>query len=217
MKEGKKAEILVDMREERSLIAGMLKERGAEVKTSILPVGDFILSERVGVERKRRADFESSVIDGRLFKQAQALAQTFEKPIMVIEGERFEERISKAAFLGAVSALILDFDINVFFTKDPEATAELLYAIAKREQLTEKKPIRLLGEKRAFTTAQKQQLIVEALPGVGPKLAKALLRKFRSVEKLMRASEERLRKVEGIGKKKARAIRELLAAEFREE
>lgn len=209
-----KPEILVDHRESKSRIADFLRERGAEVKLAQLPVGDFLLSERVCVERKRREDFEASIIDGRLFQQAQQLKQQFEKPLLVVEGERFEERVSRAALLGALASLMLDFGISIFFTKDAEKTAEFLYAVAKREQITEKRPLRLLGEKHAYSPAQQKRMIVEALPGVGPKIAKALLKKFKTVEKLMKAKEEQLQKVEGIGEEKAKAIRKLLSEEY---
>lgn len=211
-----KPEILVDHRESRSKIDEFLRELGAEVKVAQLPVGDFLLSERVCVERKRREDFEQSIIDGRLFSQAQQLKAQFEKPLLVIEGERFEERVSRAAVLGAIASLMLDFGISIFFTKDALKTAEFLFAVAKREQLVEKRPLRLLGEKHAYSPAQQKRMIVEALPGVGPKLAKALLKKFKTVEKLMKAKEEQLQKVEGIGEEKAKAIRKILAEEYEE-
>jgi len=215
--EERKPEILIDHRESKSRIAGMLREMGAEVKVAVLPVGDFLLSERACVERKRREDFEASIIDGRLFSQAKELSTQFEKPLLVIEGERFEERVSRPAILGAIASLMLDFNLSIFFTKDAEKTAEFLYAVAKREQITEKKPLRLLGEKHAYSPAQQKRMIVEALPGVGPKIARNLIKKFKTVEKLMRAKEKQLEKVDGIGPEKANAIRKLLTENYKEE
>ena len=212
-----KAEILIDHRESRSRIGDFLRELGAEVRLAQLPVGDFLVSERACVERKTRADFEQSIIDGRLFSQAQQLKAQFEKPLLVIEGERFEGRVSRAAVLGAIASLMLDFGISIFFTADASKTAEFLFAVAKREQLSEKRPLRLLGEKHAYSPAQQKRMIVEALPGVGPKIAKALLKKFKTVEKLMRAKEGQLQKVDGIGEEKAKAIRKLLAEEYNEQ
>lgn len=212
-----KVKIFVDHRESKSRIAEILREKGAEVEIAQLPLGDFVLSDRACVERKRREDFEQSIIDGRLFEQAQRLSEQFEKPFIVIEGERFEERVSRAAILGAISSLMLDFGINVFLTRDAEKTAEFLLAIAKREQLAEKRPVRILGEKRAYSLAQQQRMIVEALPGVGPKLAAALLKKFKTVEKVMKAKEDKLQKVEKIGEEKAKAIRKVVAEEYKEE
>ena len=188
-----------------------------DVEIAQIPVGDFLLSERACVERKRREDFEQSIIDGRLFTQVASLAQQFAKPFLVIEGERFEERISRPALLGAIASIMLDHGVSIFFTKDAEKTAEFLLAVAKREQLAEKRPVRILGEKHAYSPSQQKRMIVEALPGVGPIISFALLKKFGTVEKLMKAKEEQLMKVEGIGEEKAKAIRKLITEKYEPE
>jgi len=207
-------EIFVDEKESRIALADILKELGAVVKVKTLPVGDFIISDRAVIERKTRSDFESSIIDGRLFKQAENMIDNFEKCIVIIEGESFEERINRNALLGAISSLILDYGIPVFFTRDLEATAEMIFALAKREQLGKERVVRLKGNKKVHTMAQQQRMIVECLPGVGPKLAISLLRKFKTIENIAKASEQELREVEKIGKKKAKFIKKALSEEF---
>jgi len=209
-------EIFVDEKESRGALADILTELGAVVRIKTLPVGDFIISERVVVERKTRSDFESSIIDGRLFKQAENMIDNFEKGIVIVEGESFEERVNRNALLGAISALILDYGIQVFFTRDLEGTAEMVFALAKREQLGKEAVVRLKGSKKVHTMAQQQRMIVECLPGVGPKLAIALLRKFKTIENIAKASEQELREVEKIGKKKAKFIKRALSEEFGE-
>jgi len=205
----------VDEKESRCSVADILKELGAVVRIKTLPVGDFIISERAVVERKTRSDFESSIIDGRLFKQAENMIDNFEKCIMIVEGEEFEERVNRNALLGAISALILDYGIQVFFTRDVEGTAEMIFSLAKREQLEKEVVVRLKGNKKAYTLAEQQRMIVESIPGVGPKLAVALLNKFKTIENIAKASEQELREVEKIGKKKAKYIRKVLSEEFR--
>ncbi len=208
--------IFMDEREAPSGIKKTLETFGARVDLRVLNVGDFILSERVVAERKTRADFESSIVDGRLFAQAKNLIGNFERALLIVEGERFEERVAKPALLGALASLIADYGIPIFFTKDEEKTAELLFAIAKREQLGEKREIRLKGDKRAHGLGAQQQMLIECLPGVGPKRAKSLLAHFKTVEKIINAGERELQEVEGIGKETARAIRKVLASEYKE-
>jgi ERCC4-type nuclease len=207
-------EIFVDEKESRGALADILRELGAVVRVKTLPVGDFIISERAVIERKTRSDFESSIIDGRLFKQAENMVDNFEKCMVIIEGESFEERVNRNALLGAVSALILDYGMPVFFTRDIEGTAEMIFALAKREQLGKEAVVRLKGNKRVYTMSQQQRMIVECLPGVGPKLAVALLKKFRTIENIAKASEKELTEVEKIGKKKAKFIKKALSGEF---
>lgn len=207
----RKAEVFADNREDDELIV-LLEEAGALVKVQSLPVGDFVLSERVVCERKTRNDFEQSIIDGRLFEQARRMRESFECAFVVVEGESFEERVRREALLGALSALLTDFNVSVFFTRDRKRTAELLFAVAKREQLVEKRELRLLGVKRVFTLAQQQQLVLETLPLVGPKLAKQLLAHFGSVQKVANASVKELLEVEKMGEKKAKIIRKVFSS-----
>ena len=78
--------IIVDYREMRTNVVKKLYELGAKIESKNLAVGDFILSERVCVERKSVKDFLQSIIDNRLFEQVSNLVANFEKPLMIVEG-----------------------------------------------------------------------------------------------------------------------------------
>ncbi|VVB65755.1 3'-flap repair endonuclease Xpf [Candidatus Gugararchaeum adminiculabundum] len=210
------AKIFADERESEEVISG-LRARGAEVQVRILDISDFIVSERAAVERKTRSDFEQSIIDGRLFEQAARLQAAFERVVIIVEGEKFQERINKKALLGAVSSLILDYGFSVFFTKDGDKTAEMIYALAFREQLAQKRELKLVSNKRANTLAQMQQIMVESLPGLGPKLAKSLLSHFGSVENIVNANEKELQEIEKLGPKKAKLIKKILTSAYTED
>lgn len=205
--------IIADHREAPSGIIGQLKDLGAQVNVRQLSVGDFIIGDKVVVERKSVGDFLQSLIDGRLHEQAKALVENFERPVMIIEGDDIYSRraIHPNAVRGALAALALDFRIPILWSKDEEETAALLLALAKREQLKEEKPIPL---RRKLGTADFQRFIVESLPGVSAVLARRLLEHFKTVERIMRASERELMEVRGIGKKKAAEIREILTSQY---
>jgi Fanconi anemia group M protein len=211
-----KAQIAVDARESPSF-GKLLESHGAQVCVSPLPVGDFICSDRTVVERKTRADFESSVIDGRLFEQLSRLSSSYSRVILVVEGKEATGALKKPSLLGAYSSVITDYGAGIFFTRSPSSTAELIYAIAKHEQLMEKRPLRVCGKSKGKTLSQNQRAIVEMLPMVGPKMALALLENFGTVENVSTATEEELLKVEGMGKKKARAIRMALTTPYEPE
>lgn len=208
-----KAQIAVDARE-GPLFRCLLESHGAEVSVSPLSVGDFICSDRVAIERKTRADFESSVIDGRLFDQLARLSSTYARTILIVEGKEGAGALKKPSLLGAYSSVITDYGAGIFFTSCAKSTSELIYAIAKHEQLIEKRPIRVCGKPKGKTLPQNQRAIVEMLPLVGPKMARALLENFGTVENVFHASEEDLLNVEGMGKKKAKAIRLALSTPF---
>lgn len=208
-----RAQIAMDARE-CPLFRALLESHGAEVSVSPLSAGDFICSDRVAIERKTRADFESSVIDGRLFDQLARLASSYARTILIVEGKEATGALKKPSLLGAYSSVITDYGAGIFFTSSPKSTSELIYAIAKHEQLLEKRPLRVCGRPKGKTLPQNQRAIVEMLPMVGPKMARALLENFGTVENVFHAPEEELLKVEGMGKKKAKAIRMALSTPF---
>jgi Fanconi anemia group M protein len=209
--------IIADERE-RSGIIGELKSLGADVEVKTLPIGDFITSERTVIERKTRNDFESSILDGRLFNQCRAMAENFGRAIMVIEGgQEYETRISRAALLGAYSSLVTDFGISLFFTRSLSATAELVFAIAKHEQIARKPPASVYAKRKALTLASQQRAIIESLPNVGPTLARKLLDYFYTVENVITAPESELLEVDKMGGKKAKELRRVITQRYKKE
>ena len=210
------AGIIMDDRENKTL-AEELIGLGANVVVKRLDVGDFILSERVIAERKTRADFESSIIDGRLFAQLKNLSENYPRVAIIVEGEVTEGRVSKEALLGAYAAVVSDFGASIFFTRNLEKTAELIFALAKHDQLAKKQVMRVFAKRKTLTASANQRAMIEMLPMVGPKLAKALLVHFKNIENLVNASEEELKKVEGMGEKRAKAIRSIIENSYDEE
>ena len=213
---GKKAKMYVDHRERNAdILRHMADDDQLHVKMKQLPVGDYIVSERTAVERKKGSDFVSSIINGRIFKQAEELKESFDSPIIIIEGDFNGQRnVHPNALRGAISSLMIDYQIPVLQTKDAIETAQFVSFLAKREQLKERRVMRLRGEKRAFDPDQWKQFIVESLPGIGPKTAKALLNHFGTVENVFIASKQELREVEGIGDKRAKEIRQMLSKKY---
>ena len=202
-------EIIADVRENSELI-NYLGKLGANVTVKQMDLGDFQVSDRMIIERKTTRDFEASIMDGRLFEQAVRLEE-FEKPIIVIEGREGKpeaERIHQNAFLGAIISLLVDFNIQVVFTKDEYKTAELVFAIAKREQLQEKRPIRFLEKRKALTFEHQQLRVLESFPTVGPQTSKKLLEELHTLEAIFNADEKELARV--IGQAKAEKMRELI-------
>ena len=216
-----KIRIYADFRERASDVLKFLREKDdVELFLSSLSVGDFILSERVCVERKTQADFLSSIVDNRLFPQAVKLAESYEIPVIIIEGSQdiYALRdIHPNAIRGALSALAIDLGIRLIFSRDAEDTAQYIYQIAKREQIEERKEVRIRGEKKPLTLEDMQRYIVESLPNVSSVLAKRLLEKFGSVRAVFNAPVHELMKVEGIGKVKAEQIRKVIDSKYGED
>jgi len=211
-----KIKIIADHREAPSGVVEKLRELGVEVEAKQLVSGDFVISQRVAVERKSVEDFLQSMIDGRLLSQAKSLCETFERPVLILEGKELHNRrdIHPNAIRGALAALAVDFKIPVLPSVDEEDTALLLAAIAKREQVEELKEVALRKKPKEPPLQENQRFIVEGLPGISSVIAKRLLEHFKTVEAVMCALDEELRKVDGVGKVKAKKIRELLSATY---
>ncbi len=215
---GKKIRIIVDTRELFSPVAEELAKLDCDLSEKSLTVGDYICSERVGIERKKAEDFSSSIIDGRLFDQVNRLSEAFEKPVLIVEGyDFFRRKIHPNAVYGAIASIITKFNVSVFRTETPRETALLIYSLAKKEQLDDGKSISIRFKPKQNSLSQIQEFIVSGLPFVSSKLAKRLLKKFGSPKGVFTATESDLRKVEGIGEKKARIIWKILNEKWEEE
>ncbi|MDD5502774.1 MAG: ERCC4 domain-containing protein, partial [Candidatus Thermoplasmatota archaeon] len=214
--------IITDTREFNSGVARDLLRAGAFVEPKQLEVGDYVLSDRCCAERKESNDFVQSIIDGRLFEQMVALKNAYRRPIVIIEGPDIVtvRNMSPMSIYSAVASISVDFGIPILQTRDAKETANLLYAIARREQTDEKRDIAIRGEKGQMSLAERQQFIIESLPDISSVLAKRLLCEFGTVKRIIGAKPEALQRVEGIGpitaEKITKAINESYESENKE-
>ena len=214
--EAARVTVIADHREFNSAVVRELSRLGAVVKPEALEVGDYILSDRVGIERKEASDFATSLMDGRLFPQARALRDSYSAPLLVVEGEGLmtARRIAEENIWSALASLSTDFRLSVFTTKDAADTARLLFAIAKREQLAEKRPIAVRAAKGPMSDDERIRFLVEGLPGVSAVLSRRLLEHFGTVKALVDASEAELMEVEGVGAVIAKGIHDVVRTQY---
>lgn len=214
-KDGKKIVIYADHRELNSRVASILKKH-CELREKQLEVADYLLSDRVACERKTDKDFVASIVDRRLFGQLSNMKQ-FENPVLLIEGGGIFEtgiNVHPNAIRGALASIIVDYSIPIIWTGTPLESAQMLFAIAKREQLQEKRSVAIRGKRPTKSINQEQEFLVAGLPNVSTIKAKSLLKHFGTPEKIFTADEKELQKVEGIGKGMAKKIRELLRKKY---
>ena len=218
-KKDKQLKIVVDHREYRSNVVKSLAVKGIFVEPQQLDTGDYILSSRIGVERKNVDDFLESLISGKLFKQVSQLRETYSRPVLILEGENLltKRNINHNAIFGSLASISVDFGIPVLTTKDASETADLLHVIAKREQREDKKDVAVRTEKTQMSVKERQQFLVEGLPNVSAVIAKRLLSHFGSIKDIANASEKELMEVNGVGKNISSEIIKLLNAHYLEE
>ena len=212
-------EVVVDQRELDSSIAKDLSTwDGLTTRLETLAVGDYVLSDRVAVERKSAADFVDSVLDAdrSLFKQVGELSRAYARPTVVVEGSDLynQRNVEPNAIRGALASLAVDFGVSVLRTESAADTTALLATIARREQETRDREVSVHGEKTTKTRTEQQEYVVSAIADIGPVTARSLLAHFGSVEAVMTADEEHLREVDGVGEVTAERIREVVASAY---
>ncbi|MGD0688649.1 MAG: DEAD/DEAH box helicase [Candidatus Bathyarchaeia archaeon] len=210
-------EVVADSRELGALVTRELAKLGALLTSQTLEVGDFVLSDRIVVERKDVEDFASSIIDGRLFQQAVKLKETYAKPVFVVEGETLlgSGRVRPEAMMGAYASILIDYGIPIVWAKKPSEAAQLMFAIARREQIQDKRKPRIMTAAKPSTIEDQQEFIVASLPNIDNTRAKKLLSSFQTVERIFQASKEELMSVTGIGEKISEEIRRVLTSKYR--
>jgi len=199
--------VVCDNRETASPIVRKLSLMGVNLELEQLDVADYIISNRVGIERKSGQDFNDSIKDGRLFKELIDLNNNFELAILILEGDPFENtNINENALYGAISSIILNLGITVYRTKNVEETVNFIYHIAKKEQTNEKAPTKLRFEKAPLDISYLLEYVIAGIPGVNSSRAKNLLSKMETLQTIFNADIGDLMKIDNIGKKIAQEI-----------
>lgn len=208
--------IVVDTRERNGELIDAMALSGISIEKETLPVGDYLISDRVCVERKTIGDFESSIITGRLFEQAKRLKEAYSYPIIIIEGDKEEFRMKSGVINGAVSSLYIDYGIPIISTFGVADTAEVLRYIAKHEQEKHAREPSVKGGVRSFTEKEFKERVVGNMPGIGVETARNLLNYFGTVKAIACAAKEDLVEVKNVGKKRAETIFRLINSDYDE-
>jgi len=212
--------ILVDKREKNSLVVAELVELGSSLDLKHLDVADYVIGE-IAIERKTVSDFISSMLNKRLLRQLEEIKQ-YPKPLLLIEGideEEFyddnsKEGINANAIRGMLLSVALNFQIPMIFTKDYKDTARFIRVLEKRLQKPARE-ISLRVKKRTRNIFEQQEQVIEGFPGIGPALAKEILKKFRTIKKFSNAEIAELSKIKKLGKKKAELIKNILNYKYK--
>ena len=198
--------ITIDHREKRSGIEDLLRKHNFNISWKNLAAGDYIVEDRILIERKTVGDFIASLKSGRLFNQCKKLTCSKLPLLMIIEGvhEEFKNRISPQSLQGALISITSAWQIPIIYTDNVSTTVESLVRIGtqqiKKRELTYPKII------QTQTIHGSQVFFLQNLPQTGPKLTLRLIRHFGSTRAIANASIDELTYIEGIGKQKAALI-----------
>ena len=204
-------QITIDDRELVSRVAEYLSSAGAKIMLERLVTGDYRIGGRILVERKTTRDFVDTLTERDLLGQMRTMATSCLKPVLIIEGKDLygQRDIHQNAIRGVLAAISVNFGVSIFFTDNPQETAEFLMVLARREAdngSNERGP----ALKSIYQgNAEAQEAVISSFPDIGLKHARSLLESFGSIQGVITAEKEELLKVAGIGVKKAEKIYEL--------
>lgn len=181
------------------------------LSTTRLEVGDYVVDDRLVFERKTLLDLAESIVDGRLFRQAWALANLGEplRGALILEGTGLDlERsgMRREAIQGALITISLFFGLPILRARDGEESARLMLYAARQGRAFARGPLPRPA-RRPKGKRKTQLAILQSLPGVGAQRASALLENFGSIEAVISASQQALETIPSIGARTAKAIR----------
>ncbi|WXG42766.1 MAG: ERCC4 domain-containing protein [Promethearchaeati archaeon SRVP18_Atabeyarchaeia-1] len=186
--------VFVDNRELRSRVSEYLRELDVNVVEKQLSVADYVVSDRVAVERKSVNELASSIYTNRLFDECSRLKDAYEIPILVLEGYMpiiFKMRkVNESSIWGAMTSLAVQLRISIVPTPDTKHTARFIERLAYSEQVKVKRPIVIRPKEKTLTLAQQQQYLICGLPNVGVTLADSLLSKAQTPYNVFRQIAE---------------------------
>lgn len=214
-----KIKIFADHREKTSGVVKELIDLGAIVSLEALNNADYICSSKVGIELKTIPDFVQSIIDGRLLQQIKEMKRNFERPLIIVEGVEdiyAQRNVHPNAIRGMLATIAVSYGIPIINTKNPKDSAALIYLIAKREQEKSENNFSPHADRKPMTLKEQQEYVISAFPNIGSSLAKELLKQFKSVKNIVNADIDELKKIEKIGEKIAKGIKDVSESEYTE-
>ncbi len=191
MTENKPLHVIIDNREQKLMALLDNKKDIITYESKQLDIADIVISSDVAIERKEGFDFVSSIMDNRLFEQLLRLKDTYENPILILEGlnnDVFENTGMKiSSIYGALSFISYKLGISVIPTRNLEDTAIVVERIAYREQVKDSMPIFSRRAPKQLSKKERRSFIIEGLVDIGAKKAKTLIEKYKTPYNVFKA------------------------------
>lgn len=205
--------IYVDYRERATEVVRVLHELGARLIFNKLDAGDYVVSADVVIERKNMRDFAESIVDGRIFNEIKRMKETYEHPVIIVERGGITRGIQKEGIYGMIASIMIDFGVPVYLANSAKEAAEFIYTLARLRQKEKGRSFSIRSGKPKDLNSI-LEYILGGVPEIGYSLARKLLAHFKTIEKIATASEDEFKKIEGIGEKIAKRLREIFTHEY---
>ena len=200
--------IYVDSREPDT-IKSLFKRQNIKIKIKYLPTFDYIINDKIGIERKCYPDLVGSVTTRRLYGQLDRMIGSKYRPFVLIEGHSHDayrilkysdikgdpKEIAKKAML----SIAINYGIPIIHTDSQYETIEAIEEIAKMD-VDKFHPRIPKPQKKLSSTAK----VLSLIEGVGT--ATAVNISTQCGPNISTYTLDELIKVKGVGRKTAEKI-----------
>jgi len=167
--------ILIDFREPKQILNYFQNFKVCKLNY------DYLIKD-IAVERKTFTDFLQSLYQGKLFNQLLRTKKEYEKTILVVEGLIDPNFLTNPKiFYSTLQFITINLNIPVIFSQSLENTAEVI------KKLNENK-INFFSVSKIKISPKKenvQERMLQCIEGIGKKRARAIIKKYESIEKII--------------------------------
>lgn len=215
-----RVDCVVDDREPSGVVRAFREHPDvASVEVRRLPAADVAV-DGIGIERKTVADYVSSALGptGTVLRdQVEKMTEAYDHTYVLLEGDLRDvgehwPDLNPAAVHGSMASFAARYGTPVIPCSDRERLVDVATRLLRKHGEAPSAPPLPAGTVTGYATPATKRLF-GCIEGVGPQTAAALYEAFPSVESLVAATPADLREVEGVGEKRAAAIRETLRGE----
>jgi len=200
--------VLIDNREPLQL-ALAVEAYGYEVEFTCLHAGDFQGSTTIG-EIKRGDDFFNSIVDGRLVRQAQKMANTGKVGYLILAGNMADVRHRLEPVVRTLVNLVFHYRLFIIPVMNVEVTiAYAIHRILTDIDAKKSLSIDLFPNKLPLPSGKKiiSLDMLQSIPGIGSRGASEILHsKYSTLDKLLEATPPEIALIPKIGMIKAISI-----------
>lgn len=187
--------VVVDSRELRSELPFYLFRARNRISVSTLPVGDYLVSPTVCIERKSVPDLISSLNTGRLYLQTSMLCHRYSSPILLLEFDgrpclsdhyRYDQDTFRNSVVAKLALLLFNFGtLRIIWSESRLSSTKMIRDLQRREDTVPE----------AWDGGGMDPVLQEILlsiPGISQFNVQRVRRSFRNLRDIMLSTRERL-------------------------
>ncbi|WEL39229.1 melanoma differentiation associated protein-like protein [Encephalitozoon hellem] len=191
--------VVIDSRELRAELPFFLFKARNKICISTLPIGDYLISPTVCIERKSIPDFTSSLNTGRLYLQASMMCYRYPNPILLLEFDgrpclsdhyRYDQDTFKNSIAAKLALLLFNFGmLRIIWSESRLFSAKVIRDLQKKEDMPS------ISEGSKMDPVLREILL--SIPGITQFNILKVRRYFKNLKDLVFCTIERLELVLG--------------------